>query len=427
MRPKLEVLATDGAARLGRLTLTHGVVETPAFMPVGTYGTVKAMTPEELEGLGAHICLGNTFHLMLRPGADIVDLHGGLHRFMHWSRPILTDSGGFQVFSLKSLRKITEEGVRFRSPIDGSDVRLTPEDSMDVQLKLRSDIAMALDDCTPYPATESEARESMERSMRWAARSHAHYYRERPRGDSVARATAAGDSGAGVAEGSGAAAERDSRAVTGNAGRADASVVTSAVENAASPPGGLFGIVQGGMHTALRLASLESLMQLDFPGFAVGGLAVGEPEEERLRVLESVVPHMPTDRPRYLMGVGRPEDIVAAVLRGIDMFDCVMPTRHARNGHLFTSTGVINIRNSVHQTDLGPVDPECGCYTCRNYTRSYLRHLDRCNEILGSRLNTIHNLHFYLDLMRTIRAAIAEGRLTSWATGYLASRKQSAE
>ena len=381
MRPTFELLTTDGAARLGRLTLTHGVVETPAFMPVGTYGTVKAMTPEELEGLGAHICLGNTFHLMLRPGADIVDLHGGLHRFMHWSRPILTDSGGFQVFSLKSLRKITEEGVRFRSPIDGSDVRLTPEDSMDVQLKLRSDIAMALDDCTPYPATESEARESMERSMRWAARSHAHYDRERPRADS----------------------------------------------EAAYPPGGLFGIVQGGMHTALRLASLEALTQLDFPGFAVGGLAVGEPEEERLRVLESVVPHMPTDRPRYLMGVGRPEDIVKAVLRGIDMFDCVMPTRHARNGHLFTAAGVINIRNSAHQADLGPIDPECGCYTCRNYTRSYLRHLDRCNEILGSRLNTIHNLHFYLDLMRSIRAAIAEGRLRSWATSYLAGRQKSVD
>jgi queuine tRNA-ribosyltransferase len=378
VRPTFELLATDGAARLGRLTLTHGVVETPAFMPVGTYGTVKAMTPEELEGLGAHICLGNTFHLMLRPGADIVDLHGGLHRFMHWSHPILTDSGGFQVFSLKSLRKITEEGVRFRSPIDGSDVRLTPEDSMDVQLKLRSDIAMALDDCTPYPATESEARESMERSMRWAARSHAHYYRERPRADTPEY-----------------------------------------------PPGGLFGIVQGGMHTALRLASLEALTQLDFPGFAVGGLAVGEPEEERLRVLETVVPHMPTDRPRYLMGVGRPEDIVAAVLRGIDMFDCVMPTRHARNGHLFTATGVINIRNSAHQADLGPIDPECGCYTCRNYTRSYLRHLDRCNEILGSRLNTIHNLHFYLDLMRSIRSAIAEGRLTSWAAAYLGRRQKS--
>jgi len=393
VRPAFELLTTDGAARLGRLTLTHGVVETPAFMPVGTYGTVKAMTPEELEGLGAHICLGNTFHLMLRPGADIVDLHGGLHRFMHWSRPILTDSGGFQVFSLKSLRKITEEGVRFRSPIDGSDVRLTPEDSMDVQLKLRSDIAMALDDCTPYPATESEARESMERSMRWAARSHAHYYRERPRTD------------------------------VGSAGP-DAN---NADSDSADPPGGLFGIVQGGMHTALRLASLEALTQLDFPGFAVGGLAVGEPEEERLRVLESVVPHMPTDRPRYLMGVGRPEDIVAAVLRGIDMFDCVMPTRHARNGHLFTATGVINIRNSAHQADLGPIDPTCGCYTCRNYTRSYLRHLDRCNEILGSRLNTIHNLHFYLDLMRSIRSAIAEGRLTSWAASYLAGRQKSVD
>jgi queuine tRNA-ribosyltransferase len=374
LRPTLELLETDGSARLGRLTLTHGVVETPAFMPVGTYGTVKAMTPEELEGLGAHIVLGNTFHLMLRPGPEIVDAHGGLHGFMHWSRPILTDSGGFQVFSLKSLRKITEEGVRFRSPIDGSEVRLTPEDSMDVQLKLRSDVAMALDDCTPYPATESEARESMERSMRWAARSHAHYYRE----------------------------ERSS----------------------GSPPGGLFGIVQGGMHPSLRLASLEALTKLDFPGYAVGGLAVGEPEEERLRILESVVPHMPAERPRYLMGVGRPEDIVAAVLRGIDMFDCVMPTRHARNGHLFTSTGVINIRNSAHQSDLGPVDPACGCYTCRNYSRSYLRHLDRCNEILGSRLNTIHNLHFYLELMRTIRGAIAEGRLTSWAAGYLAARRQ---
>lgn len=375
MRPRFELLARDGAARLGRLTLAHGVVQTPAFMPVGTYGTVKAMTPEELEGLGAEIVLGNTFHLMLRPGADIVDAHSGLHRFMHWNRPILTDSGGFQVFSLKSLRKITEEGVRFRSPIDGSDVRLTPEDSMDVQLKLRSDIAMALDDCTPYPATESQARESMERSMRWAARSAARYYGHDGMGDSP----------------------RD-------------------------PPGGLFGIVQGGMHEALRLASLESLLKLDLPGLAVGGLAVGEPEEERLRILETTVPQMPGDRPRYLMGVGRPEDIVAAVLRGIDMFDCVMPTRHARNGHLFTSTGVINIRNAAHQADLGPVDPACGCYTCRNYTRSYLRHLDRCNEILGSRLNTLHNLHFYLDLMRTIREQIAAGGLSTWAQGYLANR-----
>jgi queuine tRNA-ribosyltransferase len=365
-------LSQDGTARLGRLTLSHGVIETPAFMPVGTYGTVKAMTPEELEGLGAHICLGNTFHLMLRPGADIVALHGGLHRFMHWPRPILTDSGGFQVFSLKSLRKITEEGVRFRSPIDGSDVRLTPEDSMDVQLKLRSDIAMALDDCTPYPATESEARESMERSMRWAARGHAHYYRD-------------------------------------------------------EPPGGLFGIVQGGMHTALRLASLESLVQRNWPGFAVGGLAVGEPEPERLRVLEELVPHLPADRPRYLMGVGFPEDIVAGVARGIDMFDCVIPTRHARNGHLFTRAGVINIRNSSHAADLSPIDPQCSCYTCAHYSRSYLRHLDRCHEILGSRLNTLHNLHFYQELMRSIRKSLEEGTFAAFAAGYPAPRRDRAD
>jgi queuine tRNA-ribosyltransferase len=371
MRPAFEVLSGDGAARTGRLTLAHGVVETPAFMPIGTYGSVKAMTPEELEQLGAQVILGNTFHLMLRPGAQIIAAHGGLHGFMHWQRPILTDSGGFQVFSLRSLRKITEEGVRFRSPIDGSEVRLRPEDSMDVQLALRSDIAMVLDECTPYPATESEARASMERSMRWAQRSHARYHEQ-------------------------------------------------------EPPGGLFGIVQGGMHISLRLASLERLAAMDFPGLAVGGLAVGEPEEERLRVLEGVVPHMPADRPRYLMGVGRPEDIVEAVLRGIDLFDCVIPTRHARNGHLFTSAGVVNIRNSVHHADLGPLDPECACYTCRNYSRSYLRHLDRCNEILGSRLNTIHNLHFYLDLMRALRAAIAAGTLSAFAAGYLARRRTGA-
>jgi queuine tRNA-ribosyltransferase len=360
----------DGAARRGRLHLRHGVVETPAFMPVGTYGTVKAMTPEELESLGADIILGNTFHLLLRPGPDVVAVHGGLHKFMHWQRPILTDSGGFQVFSLKDLRKITEEGVQFRSPIDGSPVRLTPEDSMNMQLALQSDIAMALDDCTPYPATESEARASMERSMRWARRGFAHYY---------------------------------------TAGTND-------------PPGSLFAIVQGGMHVPLRLASLEALQRDDWPGFAVGGLAVGEPEDERLKVLEGLVPHLPQDKPRYLMGVGRPEDIVQAVLRGIDMFDCVMPTRHARNGHLFTTTGVINIRNAAHQRDTGPVDPQCGCYTCRHYSRAYLRHLDRCNEILGARLNTIHNLHFYLDLMRNLRAAIAEGRLATYAKAFFAAR-----
>ena len=371
MNPTFTVRARDGAARLGCLITAHGEVETPAFMPVGTYGTVKAMTPEELSDLGAQIILGNTFHLLLRPGPAIVAAHGGLHGFMHWQHPILTDSGGFQVFSLKSLRRITEEGVRFRSPVDGAEVRLTPEDSMDVQLALRSDVAMALDDCTEHPATEAQARASMERSMRWAARSHAHYYRD-----------AAG-----------------------------------------GPPGGLFGIVQGGMHTSLRLASLEALLRLDWPGFAVGGLAVGEPEEERLSILESVVPHMPQDRPRYLMGVGRPEDIVAAVVRGIDMFDCVMPTRHARNGHLFTSTGVMNIRNSAYQDDLKPIDTACGCYTCRNFSRAYLRHLDRCNEILGSRLNTIHNLHFYLSLMRTLRAAIARGELNACVRDFLAARR----
>jgi queuine tRNA-ribosyltransferase len=374
MTAEFTLLATAGAARRGRLRLAHGTVETPAFMPVGTYGTVKAMTPEELAGLGADIVLGNTFHLMLRPGNEVIRAHGGLHRFMHWEKPVLTDSGGFQVFSLESLRKITEEGVQFRSPIDGSAVRLTPEDSMDVQLGLSSDIAMALDDCTPYPATEAQARVSMERSMRWALRSFEHYY--------------------------GRGTERN---------------------GLDRPPGELFGIVQGGMHLPLRLASLEALQKTSWKGFAVGGLAVGEPEDERLRVLEGLVPHLPADRPRYLMGVGRPEDIVAAVLRGIDMFDCVMPTRHARNGHLFTSQGVVNIRNAVHQADTGPLDPACACYTCRNYSRSYLRHLDRCNEILGSRLNTIHNLHYYLELMRQLRREIEDGSIGNRRAGLQVS------
>lgn len=372
MNPTFAVRARDGAARAGTLATAHGVVETPAFMPVGTYGTVKAMTPEELEALGAQIILGNTFHLLLRPGPEIIAAHGGLHRFMHWAHPLLTDSGGFQVFSLRSLRRISEEGVLFRSPVDGREVRLTPEDSMEVQLALRSDIAMALDDCTPYPATEAQARVSMERSMRWAVRSHAHYYR----------------------------GERD------------------------DPPGGLFGIVQGGMHLPLRLASLAALLRLSWPGLAIGGLAVGEAEEERLGVLEALVPHMPPERPRYLMGVGRPEDIVAAVLRGIDLFDCVMPTRHARNGHLFTSTGVINIRNSAYAHDLAPLDAGCDCYTCRHFSRAYLRHLDRCNEILGSRLNTIHNLHFYIGLMRALRAAITAGQLTEWSRAFVAQRTE---
>jgi queuine tRNA-ribosyltransferase len=373
--PRFEVLAQDGAARLARLTLPHGSVDTPAFMPVGTYGTVKAMTPEELEALGVQIVLGNTFHLMLRPGSEIIALHRhGLHGFMGWTGPILTDSGGFQVFSLASLRRIDEDGVSFRSPVDGANVRLRPEDAMDVQRALASDIAMAFDDCTAYPATREQARESMQRSMRWALRSHDHYYREQPPGEPA---------------------------------------------GSDPPRGHLFGIVQGGMFEDLRLESLEALSERGFAGYAIGGLAVGEPEEERLRMLDFVTPRLPAQRPRYLMGVGYPHDIVAAVARGVDMFDCVMPTRHARNGHLFTSAGIINIRNAVHQRDTGPIDPACRCSTCRRYSRAYLRHLDRCNEILGVRLATLHNLHFYLQLMRQIRAAIAAGQFAQFAAGIL--------
>ena len=364
---KFSVLATDGAARRGRLEFARGAVATPAFMPVGTCGTVKAMTPEELVDLGTEIVLGNTFHLWLRPGLAVIGAHAGLHRFMHWQRPILTDSGGFQVFSLAKLRRLSEAGVQFRSPVDGAEVFLSPEESMRIQRVLGADVAMQFDECTPYPANEREARESMELSLRWALRSRDAY----------------------------------------RSGSDDAPA-----------PGVLFGIVQGGMHRALRAASCEGLAKLDLPGLAIGGLAVGEPEEERLRVLEQTVPLMPADRPRYLMGVGRPEDIVAAVARGIDMFDCVMPTRHARNGHLFTATGVLNIRNAQYASDLGPVDAGCGCYTCRNYSRAYLRHLDQAREILASRLNTIHNLYFYQTLMRDIRDAIEAGRWRAWQAGF---------
>jgi queuine tRNA-ribosyltransferase len=368
-----EVLAQDGAARLGRLRLAHGSVETPVFMPVGTYGTVKAMAPEELEALGARIVLGNTFHLMLRPGAEIIALHrDGLHGFMGWPHPILTDSGGFQLFSLAPLRQIDEDGVRLRSPVDGAPLYLRPEDAMDVQRALRSDIAMAFDECTAYPVSASQARASMQRSMRWALRSYDHYYRD------------------------GAA------------------------------PGALFAIVQGGMYEELRLESLEALSQREFPGYAVGGLAVGEPQAERLRVLEALGPHLPADRPRYLMGVGYPHDIIEAVACGIDMFDCVMPTRHARNGHLFTSQGIINIRNAVHQRATGPIDPACHCAACRQYSRAYLHHLDHCKEILGVRLATVHNLHFYLELMRSIREAIAQGQFAALAQRILATPRRPA-
>src|ERR1700688_337304 len=362
---QFELLATDGAARRGRLEFPRGTVETPAFMPVGTYGTVKAMTPENLEEIGAEIVLGNTFHLYLRPGLEVIAAHQGLHRFMHWQRPILTDSGGFQVWSLAEMRKISEQGAHFRSPVDGAQVFLSPEESMRIQRILGADVAMSFDECTPYPATEAQARSSMELSMRWAVRGFHEYYRT-------------------------------------------------------EPPGTLFGIVQGGIYPQLRSASLGALEEVGFAGLAVGGLAVGESEAERDLVLEALLPQMPLRKPRYLMGVGRPQDIIEAVRRGIDMFDCVMPTRHARNAHLFTRTGVINIRNAAHSEDLGPIEEGCGCYTCLNYSRSYLRHLDRCGEILGSHLNTIHNLFFYQRLMREIRAAIVAGTFESYSREFLA-------
>ncbi len=363
---KFDLSHTDGAARRGCLSFVRGQVQTPAFMPVGTYGTVKAMTAEELLEVGTEMVLGNTFHLWLRPGLEVIGAHGGLHRFMHWDRPILTDSGGFQVFSLAKLRRMSEAGVTFRSPVDGSQVFLSPEESMRIQRVLGSDVAMQFDECTAYPATEQAARESMELSLRWARRSRDAYY-------------------------DGAAGE---------------------------PAGVLFGIVQGGMFRSLREASWAGLAELDLPGHAIGGLAVGEPEEERLRVLEQTVPLMRADRPRYLMGVGRPADIVEAVARGIDMFDCVMPTRHARNGHLFTRAGTLNIRNASHTLAMGPVEEGCGCYTCRHYSRAYLRHLDRAGEILGSRLNTIHNLYFYQRLMREIRDSIEAGAFAAFRAAF---------
>ena len=334
-------------------------------MPVGTYGTVKAMTPEELEGLGAEIILGNTFHLWLRPGTEVIRAHGDLHDFTHWQRPILTDSGGFQVYSLGAMRKITEQGVHFRSPVDGARVFMGPEESMQIQRDLGSDIVMIFDECTPYPASGQEARESMELSLRWAARSKA--------------------------------------AHAGN-------------------PNALFGIIQGGVFDELRARSLDALTEMDFDGYAVGGLSVGEPPEDRWRVLDFLSGRLPVDFPHYLMGVGTPEDIVEAVSRGIDMFDCVMPTRNARNGHLFTNAGAVRIRNAVHRDDTRPLDENCDCYTCRNYSRAYLRHLFRCNEILGARLNTIHNLHYYQTLMRNIRDAIVAGSFAGFRHEFYVRR-----
>ncbi|MCA1798521.1 MAG: tRNA guanosine(34) transglycosylase Tgt [Xanthomonadaceae bacterium] len=364
---KYKLLASDGAARRGRLEFARGTIDTPAFMPVGTYGTVKAMTPGDLVALGAQVILGNTFHLMLRPGTAIVERHGGLHGFMNWHRPILTDSGGFQVFSLAEMRKLTEEGVHFRSPVNGDPVFLSPEVSMQVQRALGSDIVMCFDECTPYPATDEQARASMELSLRWAERSR----------------SAHGD-------------------------------------NAAA----LFGIVQGGMHDGLRAESLAGLQKIGFDGYAIGGLSVGESVQERDRVLDALEPRLPADQPRYLMGVGTPEDIIDAVGRGIDMFDCVLPTRNARNGHLFTSRGDVRIRNARWRDDTGPLDPDCRCETCTGYSLSYLAHLERCGEMLFARLATVHNLYFYLSMMAAMRTAIEERRYTAWAEGFRARRRE---
>ena len=358
---KFEVLTRSGAARNGVLTFRRGSVKTPAFMPVGTYGTVKSVTPEEVAADGAEIILGNTFHLMLRPGTDVIRKHGGLHEFMNWNGPILTDSGGFQVFSLASMRKLAEEGVRFQSPVNGDEVFLTPERSMEVQHELNADVTMIFDDCTPYPAPESEARDSMLLSLRWAERC-------RRRFDEL----------------------KDAEPDRGEA---------------------LFGIVQGGVYESLRAESMAGLRAIGYDGYAIGGLAVGEPEAERLAVLDALVPHMPGESPRYLMGVGTPLDIAEAVMRGVDMFDCVIPTRHARNGQLFTSRGVVKFRHARFADDTSSPDPECGCYTCSNYSLAYLRHLGKCGEILGPRLATMHNLHYYQKLMAGLRAAIDAGTL----------------
>ena len=369
---KFQLKQTDNIARRGELQFSRGSAQTPAFMPVGTYGTVKSMTPEEVSGIGAEIILGNTFHLWLRPGTEIISQHGDLHDFMQWQGPILTDSGGFQVFSLSKLRKITEEGVRFRSPIDGSEVFMSPEVSMQIQRALGSDIVMAFDECTPWPATEKVASDSMQMSMRWARRSRDEFNQIQ--------------------------------------------VLDS------DNPNALFGIVQGGTYKHLRQQSTEALLDIGFEGYAIGGLAVGEPMEERERVLEESTGLLPADKPRYLMGVGKPEDILAAVGHGVDMFDCVLPTRNARNDFIYTRHGDIRLRNARYRDDARPIDDQCGCYTCSKYTRSYLYHLSKCGEILGSRLNTIHNLYYYQELMAGIRKAIESGNYAQFVAEVLALR-----
>jgi queuine tRNA-ribosyltransferase len=369
---RFTVIATSGNARRARLELAHGTIETPVFMPVGTYGSVKAMSPAELADAGAQIVLGNTFHLWLRPGVDVIAAHRGLHRFMGWTMPLLTDSGGFQVWSLGPLRKVREEGVAFASPVNGDRLLLTPEISMQIQRTLDADITMVFDECTAYPATRDEAATSMELSLRWARRSRTEF-------------------------------------------------------DALANPNALFGIVQGGMHDDLRAASLSGLLDVGFDGYAIGGMSVGEPKEEMLRTLAHTAPRLPADRPRYLMGVGTPEDLVAGVAAGIDMFDCVLPTRNARNGWLFTRFGDVKIRNAKHRADLRALDEQCACYTCANFTRAYLHHLQRVNEILGARLNTIHNLHYYLWLVAGMREAIAAGRLEAWTAEFQRDRTRMVE
>jgi queuine tRNA-ribosyltransferase len=381
MTARFELLRTEGAARRGRLQLRHGTVETPMFMPVGTYGAVKSVAPDELTGLGAQIVLGNTFHLWLRPGLDVIAKHAGLHRFIGWDRPVLTDSGGFQVFSLGALRQIGEDGVRFRSPVNGDRLMLTADESMRIQTVLDSDVAMVFDECTPYlidgrPATEREVAESMRLSLRWARRSRDEFDRLRN---------------------------------GGNAGNA------------------LFGIVQGGMFEGLRDESAAGLVDIGFDGYAIGGLSVGEPKAEMMRVLGHIAPRLPAGRPRYLMGVGTPEDLLAGIEAGVDLFDCVMPTRNARNGHLFTRHGDLRLRNARFKDDPRPPDESCACFTCRRFSRAYLHHLDRVNEILGARLNSLHNLHFYLDLMRRARAALDEGRFPQFAAGARAEHGRGVE
>ena len=364
---KFAVSQRDGLARRGEIELPRGHIQTPAFMPVGTYGTVKGMLPRDIVDIGAEIILGNTFHLWLRPGTEVIKAHGDLHDFMGWAGPILTDSGGFQVFSLDELRKVTEAGVAFRSPVNGDKVFLDPETSMRIQRDLGSDIVMIFDECTPYPATEVEAERSMQLSLRWAARSKA----------------AHGDN-----------------------------------------PAALFGIAQGGMYPELRKQSLDALVEIGFDGYAIGGLSVGEPKSEMMKILDGLASHLPAEAPRYLMGVGTPADLLEGVRRGVDMFDCVMPTRNARNGHLFTSNGVIKLRNARHKASTEPLDPTCDCYTCQHFSRGYLAHLDKCNEILGSQLATIHNLRFYQRHMASIRQAIEAGTLDAFATSFYAQQAE---